>query len=78
MPLYEYYCTRCGERFEMLRPIGRATEPATCPQGHGGAKRTLSMFASVSREGGLGEAPSAFGSTPAGGCACSAGGCGCH
>jgi putative FmdB family regulatory protein len=79
MPLYEYFCPACAERFEMLRPMNRATEPATCPEGHGGAKRTLSMFAAVSREAGLGVAPDSFGAGPSGGsCACGAGGCGCH
>lgn len=71
MPLYEYYCPRCSSKFELLRPMGRADELATCPKGHNGATRTLSVFAAVSKD--------AAGSTmPAGGgCACGGGACGC-
>lgn len=76
MPLYEYYCPSCPGRFEMLRPMNRATEPATCPEGHNGAKRTLSMFAAVSRESGPGIAPPAFGMQGSGGCGCG-GACAC-
>ena len=54
MPLYEYQCGECEARFEMLRPMSRADEPAICPQGHPGAKRAISTFAT----GGRGAAPS--------------------
>src|SRR5581483_11004230 len=40
----EYWCRRCGEKYELLRPIGRGDEPATCPKGHAGGARTLSTF----------------------------------
>ena len=49
MPLYEYYCTQCETRFELLRPMGRSDDPATCPNGHQGAERMLSVFSSVSK-----------------------------
>ena len=49
MPLYEYYCRRCEAKFELLRPMSRSEEPATCPSGHEGAERTLSVFASFSK-----------------------------
>jgi len=49
MPLYEYYCQTCGSRFERLRPMSRADEAVTCPQGHPGAQRVLSLFASFSK-----------------------------
>lgn len=49
MPLYEYYCRRCGEKFEALRPVSRMNDPATCPQGHQGAERVLSAFTALSR-----------------------------
>lgn len=70
MPLYEYHCRSCGVRFELLRPMRRADEPATCPQGHPGAERALSMFAAVTR--GRDSEPASFG----GGCACG-GSCAC-
>jgi putative FmdB family regulatory protein len=47
MPLYEYFCRRCGTKYELLRSIGRSDDPATCPNGHPGGARTLSLFASV-------------------------------
>ena len=48
MPLYEYYCTKCATKYELLRSMSRSDDPATCPNGHKGGARTLSMFASVS------------------------------
>ena len=71
MPLYEYYCAKCAAKFELLRPMSRADEAATCPKGHNGGTRTLSVFAAVSKgaEGGA--------EAGGGGCACGGGGCGC-
>ena len=76
MPLYEYYCPRCATKFEQLRPMSRSDEPATCPSGHNGGTRALSIFAAVSKgEGGGTIMPDASGG--GGGCACGGGGCGC-
>lgn len=73
MPLYEYYCTKCADTFEELRPMSRSDEAARCPKGHAGASRTLSMFAAVTRGPGGETVP-----MPSGGCACSGGGaCAC-
>ena len=47
MPVYEYYCTKCGTKYELLRSMSRSDDPATCPNGHKGGARTLSLFASV-------------------------------
>lgn len=49
MPLYEYYCPTCSQKFEILRPMSRSDEPATCPEGHDGAERVVSVFASFSK-----------------------------
>jgi putative FmdB family regulatory protein len=49
MPLYEYYCPQCEMRFELLRPMGRSDDPVTCPNGHEGAQRVLSVFSAVSK-----------------------------
>lgn len=73
MALYEYRCRSCESTFEVRRPMAEANEPATCPDGHPGAVRLLSVFASVG-----GGAPSGS-SMPAP--APMAGGCcggGCH
>ena len=75
MPLYEYYCRRCAAKFDLLRPMSRADEAATCPHGHGAASRMLSVFARVGRD----SAPD-FDASPqsgGGGCACGGGGCRC-
>ncbi len=43
MPIYEFECGECGERFEELSSAG--TETATCPNcGTEGAERKLSSF----------------------------------
>ena len=65
MPLYEYYCLTCDQKFEMLRPMSRADEATSCPQGHPGAQRALSLFA-VPRGGTAAECGPGF-------CACAAG-----
>ncbi|GIU88724.1 MAG: hypothetical protein KatS3mg009_3239 [Acidimicrobiia bacterium] len=59
MPTYEYRCTTCGEVFERRRPMAESAEPATCPAGHPGARRLLSVFATVSGEPSAPAAPAA-------------------
>ena len=45
MPIYEYHCGGCGERFEELVSPS-ATEAPPCPScGAAGAQRVMSMFA---------------------------------
>lgn len=77
MPLYEYYCSQCDARFELLRPMSRRDEPATCPAGHRGGERVLSLFAAFSSgEGGqMASLGGGCGSCAGGhcaGCACGA------
>ena len=54
MPLYEYRCPTCRTKFELLRPMRRSSEPATCPRGHSGATRTISLVAARDDESALG------------------------
>jgi putative FmdB family regulatory protein len=75
MPLYEYYCQRCSSKYELLRPMSRSDEPGTCPRGHTGGVRTLSVFASVGKAG---EGDASYELPSGGGCACGGGGCGCR
>jgi putative FmdB family regulatory protein len=49
MPLYEYYCPPCATQFEVLRPMSKMDEPATCPSGHLTSERVLSLFAAFTR-----------------------------
>jgi putative FmdB family regulatory protein len=44
MPLYEYECKRCGEKFEALRPRDDR-DRAECPDCKGDGRRVLSGFA---------------------------------
>lgn len=79
MPIYEYYCRNCATKFEMLRGMSRADEPASCPDGHPGATRVLSLVANY--KGGRGSDSAApFEGTEdtaaGGGCACG-GACAC-
>ena len=73
MPLYEYFCRKCAVKFELLRPMSRSEQPATCPQGHAGAARTLSVFAPVGRGT---EASYDMPMSGGGGCGCG-GACSC-
>ena len=68
MPLYEYYCKSCQQRFELLRSMGRMDDPATCPEGHGGADRVLSTFAAFT-QGDSGVSEAIAGGSPCSGCA---------
>jgi putative FmdB family regulatory protein len=73
MPIYEYYCPRCAAKFEQLRPMSEADNPAACAKGHKGASRTLSVFAAVTKDAEGSIATMSGG----GGCACGGGSCGC-
>jgi putative FmdB family regulatory protein len=49
VPLYEYACEDCGERFEKLLPLREATRGAPCPKcGSKSVRKLMSSFASVS------------------------------
>ncbi len=50
MPIYEYVCSECDSKFELLRPMSRANEAAPCPQCHQKAERVLSRFACFSAD----------------------------
>jgi putative FmdB family regulatory protein len=46
MPIYEYYCGKCGKEFEAMRPISKASEPALCPICGAEARKLVSACAS--------------------------------
>ena len=63
MPIYEYVCSDCGLKFELLCQLSQAGEAASCPHCHKSAERKLSTFACFSTdESGL--------SSPVGGSSC--------
>jgi putative FmdB family regulatory protein len=70
MPLYEYECHRCGNRFEAL--VYGTTRP-TCPRCKSDElEKAFSTFATAS--GGSSKADSCSMRTPSGGCGASGGG----
>ena len=49
MPIYEYECGNCGEKFEMLRGVSDSDGTVRCPCcGVKSARRLLSVFSTVS------------------------------
>jgi putative FmdB family regulatory protein len=77
MPVYEFRCSTCDAVFDERRSMADADGPATCPDGHRGARRLLPVFATTGRAtapvgapggGGLCGAPVAGGCGA--GCAC--------
>ncbi len=48
MPIYEYRCKKCGELFDLMRPVSKADARARCTSCQSTAvKRQLSRFAVV-------------------------------
>ena len=48
MALYEYKCAGCEDRFDLMRPMSAADEPAECPEcGSIESRRVISNFASI-------------------------------
>ena len=75
MPIYEYTCASCEQRFDKLRPVTRMDDPAPCPECGGDSSRQLSVFSAFSG-GSDGEASAVPGG--GGGCGgCGPNGCGC-
>jgi putative FmdB family regulatory protein len=73
MPLYEYRCRTCDERFEVRRSMRDAAAAASCPNGHDDTIRLLSMFATTGAASG--RQPVTAGAPSGGGCC--GGACGC-
>jgi putative FmdB family regulatory protein len=69
MPIYEYRCQDCEERFEKyVRAWG---DEVSCPSCRGSlVEKQLSTFAFTGADGG-------FSGSTGGGCGCGRGGCGC-
>ena len=73
MPLYEYTCGTCKNRFEKLRSFSEMDEPAPCPDCGSESRRQLSVFMLFSTDASGQTTPVAGGG---GGC-CGGGGAGC-
>jgi putative FmdB family regulatory protein len=54
MPLYEYTCQECQNRFEVLQRIGEGAEGVQCPEcDSDDIEKEFSTFASASDSGGM-------------------------
>ena len=52
MPIYEYQCTHCGQKFEIRQAIGEDGSNLSCPECHAGKpRRLLSSFFSRGSSG---------------------------
>ncbi|MBE9501791.1 MAG: zinc ribbon domain-containing protein [Chloroflexi bacterium] len=49
MPIYEYSCPNCNQKFELRRSFSQADEAALCPSCHVTAKKLLSSFTAFSK-----------------------------
>lgn len=65
MPIYEYVCEACGNKFEKLVRSMGSTQAQPCPKC--GGKKTSRQFSSFAVGG---EAPSGSGASHAAGCGC--------
>jgi len=50
MPIYEYFCPACKQKFEAIRPVSRATEKGACPRCGAASERILSRFCSFAKD----------------------------
>jgi putative FmdB family regulatory protein len=54
VPLYEYCCTTCRSRFEVLQRVGQGAEGLACPEcGKTEVEKEFSTFASPVASGGF-------------------------
>ena len=60
MPIYEYRCAACGERFEVLQRLGEGGAGLSCPRcGHSEVDKQFSTFAGIAGGSGSGAAADA-------------------
>jgi putative FmdB family regulatory protein len=45
MPVYEYKCRQCGEKFETMRSMNAGDDEVSCPKC--GAKKPVKIFSAV-------------------------------
>ena len=73
MPIYEYVCGKCKNKFELMRPFSRSQEGADCSKCHNQAERIISScYAMTSGDNGAIKSIEGSGSSCA---SCSSGNC---
>ena len=75
MPIYEYTCITCSNRFDRRRSMSQMDEPAPCPDCGSESRRVFSVFAAFSSDGSgqmsaVAGAGGCCGGSAGGGCAC--------
>ncbi len=75
MPMYEYYCRPCNEKFTKRRPMSASAEPFEHDCGSVAQKVLTAAVVTVAGEFSDIEAAEAM--PTGGGCACGRGSCGC-
>jgi putative FmdB family regulatory protein len=77
MPIYEYLCDDCGERYEKL--IMSKSQAIECPKCASRKKTVqLSVFSAATKSANGTSASSSAQSGLGGSCGCTPRGCGCH
>lgn len=78
MPLYEYYCSDCKTKFELLVSHQHADDMVCtkCRSEH--VRRLLSVFSMAGKMGEYGEYGDFDSSSEGGSCGCGGDECGCH
>jgi len=52
LPIYEYECHKCGERFELRRSMSESDQDAKCPKcAEENVRRVVSAFATTCSTG---------------------------
>lgn len=78
MPLYEYYCSDCKNKFELLVSHQHADD-VVCTKCRGEhVRRLLSIFAMTGKSGKDGSYDDFDSVVEGGSCGCGDGDCGCH
>ncbi len=49
MPVYEYYCVSCDLEYELIRPVSKMDDAATCANCNQNGQRQLSNFSFKSK-----------------------------
>ncbi|MGB6470629.1 MAG: zinc ribbon domain-containing protein [Candidatus Acidiferrales bacterium] len=74
MPIYEYVCDDCGERYERI--VMNQKQAVTCPK-CASAKHTIQLSVFAARSSGASSSRKSSPKSGSGG-GCCGGGCGCH
>ncbi len=76
MPIYEYLCNTCKNRFDKIQPMQTAQEKTPCPDCGTLSSRTLSLFASITKSPGGDRIPAeVMAGMGSGGCNCGGANC---